>query len=75
MMMRNQKRQVAPTRRSPKRESTGQLATLIEMVQEAEDARHVFVQCSGMHMPYVKWIIHQMCYLSDVVGQGAPFVR
>ena len=52
----------APTRRSPKRESTGQLATLIEMVQEAEDARHVFVQCSGMHMPYVEWIIRQMCF-------------
>ena len=41
------------------------------MVQEAEDARHVFVQCSGMHMPYVKWIIHQMCFRTWWVK--APF--
>lgn len=71
MLMRNRKKQVAPTRRGPKRESTGELATLIEMVQEAEDARHVFVQCSGMHMPYVKWIIHQMCFRTWWVK--APF--
>ena len=71
MFMRNKKKQVAPDKRRHKRESTGQLATLMEMVEEAEDARHVFVKCSGMHMPYVKWIIHQLCFRTWWVK--APF--
>ena len=31
-------------------------------LEEAEQARQVFVQCSGMHTPYVQWIIHQLCF-------------
>ena len=34
----------------------------MEAIQEAEDTRQVFVQCSGMHTPYVQWIIHQICF-------------
>jgi hypothetical protein len=71
MLMRHKKKQVAPEKCRPKRESTVQLATLLTMVEEAEDARRVFTKCSGMHMPYVKWIIHQLCFRTWWVK--APF--
>ena len=38
------------------------LAQRMEAIQEAEDARQVFVLCSGMHTPYIKWIIKQICF-------------
>ena len=38
------------------------LAKRLGALQEAEEARQVFLQCSGMHTKYVKWIIQQVCF-------------
>ena len=67
-----------PKRRPPPTGSTAtKLAQRMEALQEAEDTRQVFVQCSGMHSPYVKWIVEQMCFRTWWVrhpGSCADFV-
>ena len=47
-----------PRALNPRRPSakTTELAQRMEALQEAEDARQVFVLCSGMHTPYIQWI-------------------
>ena len=53
------------------------LGQRMEALQEAEDARQVFVQCSGMHTPRIQWIIHQICFRTRWVttpGTCAEFV-
>ena len=78
MIMRKLKTGVSMTRRLrlPSAKPT-KLAQRMEALQEAEDARQVFVQCSGMHTPRIKWIIHQICFRTRWVttpGTCAEFV-
>ena len=78
MIMRKLKTGVSMTRRLrlPSAKPT-KLAQRMEALQEAEDARQVFVQCSGMHTPYIQWIIHQICFRTRWVttpGSCAEFV-
>jgi len=78
MIMRKLKTEVSMTRRLrlPSAKPT-KLAQRMEALQEAEDARQVFVQCCGMHTPYIQWIIHQICFRTRWVttpGSCAEFV-
>ena len=78
MIMRKLRTEVSMTRR-PRRPSDKptKLAQRMEALQEAEDARQVFLQCSGMHTPYIQWIIHQICFRTRWVttpGTCAEFV-
>ena len=52
-----------------------ELAQLAEALHEAEDARQVFVQCSGMHTPYIKWIIYQICFRTCAQPRGVRRAR
>ena len=66
----------APSPRRPSAKTT-KLAQRMEALQEAEDARQVFVQCSGMHTTYIQWIIYQICFRTRWVttpGSCAEFV-
>ncbi len=57
MIMRKLKTEVSMTRRLRVASAKPtKLAQRMEALQEAEDARQVFVLCSGMHTPYIQWI-------------------
>ena len=75
MFMRKPKPALAGKRRVVARPT--ELAERMDAIQEAEDARQVFVQCSGMHTPYIQWIIHQICFRTrwvTTIGSCAEFV-
>ena len=61
MFLRPKSTNIQVRRRPPGAKATI-LSERLQTLQEAEDARQVFVQCSGMHTPYVQWIVHQMCF-------------